>query len=130
MNSVKRVFAASNAELCGETRGICRKRRVGPSQDPLPPRGKVPPLDAPGGFSVDLAGHHQGFAPAPWPRSNVPVYPWGAHPAELQQPGSAPAPWGYEPGGIVVGTGQRAEEVELASELVGCWRAWRVLRSE
>ena len=57
--------------------------------------GKVHTLDVPAeGFLADLAGHHRGLAPAPRPRSKVPACPQGAHPAGLQQPGSAPAPGG------------------------------------
>lgn len=91
-------------------------------------RGKVHPLDAEG-FLVDLAGHHRGLAPAPRPRSGVPVCPRGAHPTELQQPGSAPVLWGSEPHRTSVGAGQRVEKMEVALELVGRWRAWRVLCS-
>lgn len=41
MNSMDAVFAASNTESRREIRGICRKIRVGPSQDHHAPRGKV-----------------------------------------------------------------------------------------
>lgn len=133
MNSIKRVFSAPNVELRGETKGFVEDAVSDPPGTlslQLEGRGKVHPLDAPGeGFLVDLAGHHRGLAPAPQPRSGVPVCLRGAHPTDLQQPGSAPVLWGSEPHRTSVGAGQRVEKMEVALELVGHWRAWRVLRS-